>query len=50
LNIVKRCRALIFYFSSVKALEKLEVFIPEENGKLLLDEFSFVSGKFTDYL
>jgi tetratricopeptide (TPR) repeat protein len=53
---IKRCRALIglflifFYFSSVKALEKPEVFIPEENSKLLLDEFSFVSGKFTDYL
>ncbi|AEH22906.1 hypothetical protein TOPB45_0806 [Thermodesulfobacterium geofontis OPF15] len=42
---------LIFlYFSPVKALEKPEVFIPEENSKLLLDEFSFVSGKFTDYL
>jgi tetratricopeptide (TPR) repeat protein len=52
----KICRVLIglflifFYFSSVKALEKPEVFIPEENSKLLLDEFSFVSGKFTDYL
>jgi tetratricopeptide (TPR) repeat protein len=52
----KRCRALIglflilFYFSSVNALEKPEVFLSEENSKMLLDEFSFVSGNFTDYL
>ena len=42
---------LIFlYFSPVKALEKPEVFLPEENSKMLLDKFYFVSGNFTDYL
>jgi len=52
----KICRILIglflifFYFSSVNALEKPEVVLSEENSKMLLDEFSFVSGKFTDYL
>jgi len=52
----KICRVLIgiflifFYFSPAKALEKPEVFIPEENSKMLLDEFSFVSGNFTNYL
>jgi tetratricopeptide (TPR) repeat protein len=52
----KICRILIglflifFYFSSVNALEKPEVFLSEENSKMLLDEFSFVSVNFTDYL
>ena len=41
---------IFFYFSSVNALEKPEVFLSEENSKMLLDEFSFVSGNFTDYL
>jgi len=42
---------LIFlYFSPVNALEKPEVFLSEENTKMLLDEFSFVSGNFTNYL
>jgi tetratricopeptide (TPR) repeat protein len=41
---------IFFYFSSVNALEKPEVFIQKENSKMLLDEFSFVSGNFTNYL
>jgi tetratricopeptide (TPR) repeat protein len=41
---------MFLYFFPVNALEKPEVFLPEENSKMLLDEFSFVSGKFTDYL
>jgi hypothetical protein len=53
---VKVCRVLIgiflifFYFLPVNALEKPEVFLPEENSKMLLDEFYFVSGNFTNYL
>jgi tetratricopeptide (TPR) repeat protein len=42
---------LIFlYFLPVNALEKPEVFLPEENSKMLLDEFYFFSGNFTNYL
>ena len=42
---------LIFlYFSPVNALEKPEVFLPEENSNMLLDEFYFFSGNFTNYL
>ena len=41
---------IFFYFSSVNALEKPEVFIQKENSKMLLDDFSFVSGNFTGYI
>jgi len=53
---IKRCRVLIglflifFYFSPIKASEKPEVFLPEENSKMLLDKFYFFSGNFTNYL
>jgi tetratricopeptide (TPR) repeat protein len=52
----KVCRILIgiflifFYFSPVKAIEKLEVFIPKENSEMLLEQYFLVSGNFTNYL
>jgi hypothetical protein len=52
----KICRVLIglflifFYFSPIKASEKPEVFLPEENSKMLLDEFYFFFRKFYELL